>query len=106
VRDEVRQLVEQDGAAFVEVFVKCPIDVLVQRDVKGLYRKALAGELKAFTGVSDPYEAPLSPDVVIESDRESVELSVARILAELERRPIGACSGGDRNRRQQQPVQR
>src|SRR6266478_5922988 len=74
VRDEVRRLVEQDGAEFIEVFVKCPISVLAERDVKGLYKKALAGEIKSFTGVSDPYEAPLSPDVLVESDRESVEL--------------------------------
>ena len=88
VRDEVRQLVEQDGATFVEVFVKCPIDVLAERDVKGLYKKALAGELKGFTGVSDPYEQPLTPDVVIESDRETVEFSAAKIISELERRQL------------------
>ena len=88
VRDEVRQLVEQDGATFVEVFVKCPIDVLAERDVKGLYKKALAGELKGFTGVSDPYEQPLAPDVVIESDRESVAFSTEKIISELERREL------------------
>ena len=88
VRDEVRRLVEQDGAAFIEVFVKCAIDVLAERDVKGLYKKALAGEIKEFTGVSDPYEAPLTPDVLIESDRESVEFSLAKILRELERRQL------------------
>jgi adenylyl-sulfate kinase len=88
VRDEVRQLVERDGAVFIEVFVKCPIDVLAERDVKGLYKKALAGEIKGFTGVSDPYEQPLAPDVVVESDRESVEFSLAKILRELERRQL------------------
>src|SRR5437870_3125005 len=70
VRAEVRRLVEQDGAEFVEVFVKCPIDVLMERDMKGLYKKALAGEIRGFTGVDDPYEEPLAPDVVIESGRE------------------------------------
>ena len=90
VRDEVRRLVEQDGAEFVEVFLSCPIDVLAERDVKGLYKKALAGELKGFTGVSDPYEAPLSADLVVESDRESVEVSTARILEVLERRQLVA----------------
>ena len=88
VRDEVRRLVEQDGAVFIEVFVKCPIDVLAERDVKGLYKKALAGEIKGFTGVSDPYEQPLAPDVVVESDRESIEFSLAKILRELERRQL------------------
>jgi adenylyl-sulfate kinase len=88
VRDEVRQLVEQDGAEFIEVFVKCPIDVLAERDVKGLYKKALAGEIKGFTGVSDPYEQPQAPEVVVESDRESVDFSLAKILGELERRHL------------------
>ena len=88
VRDEVRQLVEQDGAEFIEVFVKCPIDVLAERDVKGLYKKALAGEIKGFTGVSDPYEQPIAPELVIESDRESVEFSLLKILDELERREL------------------
>jgi len=88
VRDEVRRLIEADGAAFVEVFVKCPIEVLAERDVKGLYKKALAGELKGFTGVSDPYEEPFAPEVVIESNLEAVEFSVTKILHELERRKL------------------
>ncbi len=88
VRDEVRSAVEQDGAEFIEVFVKCPIAVLAERDVKGLYKKALAGELKGFTGVSDPYEEPLAPDVVVETDRESVEFSGGKILLELEQRGL------------------
>jgi adenylyl-sulfate kinase len=90
VRDDVRRSVEQDGAEFVEVFVSCPVDVLAERDVKGLYKKALAGEIKGFTGVSDPYEAPLSADLVVESDRESVEVSTARIIEVLERRQLVA----------------
>jgi len=88
VRDEVRRLIEADGAAFIEVYVKCPIEVLAERDVKGLYKKALAGELKGFTGVSDPYEEPFAPEVVIESNREAVEFSVTKILRELERRKL------------------
>jgi adenylylsulfate kinase len=88
VREEVKQLIEDDGASFVEVFVKCPLDVLTQRDVKGLYKKALAGELKNFTGVSDPYEAPINPTVVVETDRETVEFSAAKILAALEQREV------------------
>ncbi len=88
VRDEVRRAVEQDGAEFIEVFVKCPIAVLAERDVKGLYKKALAGEIKGFTGISDPYEEPLAPDVLVETDRESVESSTSKIIRELERRHL------------------
>ena len=87
-RDEVRRLVEQDDAEFIEVFVKCPIDVLAERDVKGLYNKALAGEIKGFTGIDDPYEQPLSPDVLVESDRELVEFSTRKVVDELERREL------------------
>jgi adenylyl-sulfate kinase len=87
-RDEVRRSIEQDGTRFVEVFVKCPVAVLAERDVKGLYLKALAGELKGFTGVSDPYEEPLAPEVVVETDRESVEFSVSKILNALEERGL------------------
>ncbi|HZE69297.1 MAG TPA: adenylyl-sulfate kinase [Pyrinomonadaceae bacterium] len=87
-RDEVRRSVEQDGAQFIEVFVKCPIAVLAERDVKGLYKKALAGELEGFTGVSDPYEEPRAPDVVVETDRESVEFSISKILNALEQRDL------------------
>jgi adenylyl-sulfate kinase len=88
VRDEVRRSVERTGAAFVEVFVECPIGVLTRRDVKGLYKKALAGEIKEFTGISDPYEEPLRPDVVVRTDEESVETSTERIIHELERRRL------------------
>jgi len=84
IRDEVRLAVESDGAKFVEIFVKASLDTLVARDVKGLYKKALAGEIKQFTGVSDPYEEPLNPELVVESDHETVEESAAKILARLE----------------------
>ncbi len=80
VRDEVRQTIGR----FVEVYCHCPIEVLAERDVKGLYKKALAGEIKHFTGVSDPYEAPENPEVVIESGSESIDESVARIMRKLE----------------------
>lgn len=88
VRDEVRQAIEGDGAEFIEVFVQCPIAVLAERDVKGLYKKALAGEIKGFTGVSDPYEEPLAPDVLVQTDRESIEQSVSKIVRELELRQL------------------
>jgi adenylylsulfate kinase-like enzyme len=88
VREEVRKAVEADGADFIEVFVKCPIEVLAERDVKGLYKKALAGEIKEFTGVSDPYEQPLNADVTVETDRESISESAFKIIAELEKRGL------------------
>lgn len=79
IRDEVRSRIGD----FVEVYAKCPLEALVARDVKGLYKKALAGEIKEFTGVSDPYEEPLHPEVVVETDRETVDESVNKILARL-----------------------
>jgi len=83
IRDEIRHQVTGNGAGFVEVYVKCPIDVLAERDVKGLYKKAIAGEIKNFTGVSDPYEEPLAPEVTVESDKETVDASVAKIIDRL-----------------------
>ena len=69
---------------FVEVFMECPLDVLVQRDTKGLYRKAIAGEIPMFTGISDPYEEPLEPEITVNSARETPEEGAARIWAKLE----------------------
>jgi adenylylsulfate kinase len=79
-REEMRRLAELDNIRFVEVFVRADLDVLVRRDVKGLYKRALAGELLHFTGVSDPYEAPTSPDLVVRTDLETVGESVEKIV--------------------------
>jgi len=79
VRDENRARIGR----FVEVYAQCPIDVLAERDVKGLYKKALRGEIKNFTGVDDPYEPPLNPEVVIESDKETPEQSAATVMKKL-----------------------
>lgn len=79
-RDEVRR----NTTGFIEVFVDAPLETCAARDVKGLYAKAFAGELKEFTGVSDPYEAPLSPEITLHTDRETVEDSVGKIIAYLE----------------------
>jgi adenylyl-sulfate kinase len=87
VRDEIRRQI----GSFVEVYVKCPIEVLAERDAKGLYKKALAGELKNFTGVDDPYEAPLAPEVVVETDLENPRESVARIISKLEEMTLVAA---------------
>jgi len=80
IRDEQRALVPK----FVEVYCKSSIEALAARDPKGLYRKALAGEIKGFTGIDDPYEEPLSPEVVVYTDRETKEESLAKIIAKLE----------------------
>jgi adenylyl-sulfate kinase len=80
VRDEVRAQIGR----FVEVYVEAPLETVIARDTKGLYKKALAGEIAQFTGVSDPYEAPLSPELTIHSAAENPEASAARILATLE----------------------
>jgi adenylyl-sulfate kinase len=81
VRDEVRSKIEN----FVEVFVDTPLELCIQRDVKGMYKKALAGEMKNFTGISDPYEPPLHPEILIQTQKESAQESAARILGRLER---------------------
>ena len=81
IRDEIRAKIQH----FVEVYVQAPIEVLADRDVKGLYKKALAGEIKGFTGVDDPYEPPLHPEVTCYSDgRETPEESAAKVVARLE----------------------
>jgi adenylyl-sulfate kinase len=82
VRDEARTQIGR----FVEVFVRCPLDVLVQRDTKGLYAKALRGEIAQFTGVSDPYEEPSAPELRIDTEQESAEDSAARLVALVEER--------------------
>jgi adenylyl-sulfate kinase len=80
VREEIRANIPN----FVEVYVECPIDVLAERDVKGLYKKALAGEIPNFTGITDPYEPPVNPEVTVNSSTETVEQSAARIWDKLE----------------------
>jgi sulfate adenylyltransferase len=87
-RGEVRSLTAADGVPFVEVYATADLDALVARDVKGLYKKALAGEVQHFTGVSDPYEPPLDAEVVVHTDRETVAESADRILAALEERGL------------------
>lgn len=80
---EIREEVRGRIGNFVEVYVHCPIEVLADRDVKGLYRKALAGEIDSFTGVSDPYEPPENPEVAVDSSKESVDASVDKVWSKL-----------------------
>ena len=99
IRDEVREKIGR----FVEVHVECPIDVLAERDIKGLYKQALAGQIANFTGVTDPYEPPLNPEVICYSDgRETPEQSAAKVITQLEelgyierRTPVATPAGGD-----------
>ena len=85
VRDEIRR---EHDAPFVEIFVECPLETLVQRDPKGLYAKAVRGEIANFSGISDPYEAPQSPDITVHTDRETVDASRDVILRWLETRQL------------------
>jgi adenylylsulfate kinase len=79
-RDQVRRRIID----FVEVFVDAPLEVCAQRDVKGLYEKAFAGEIKQFTGVSDPYEPPAAPDLHLKTDEETPEESARKVIEKLE----------------------
>ena len=85
LRDEARELM---GDRFIEVFVKASVEACIARDPKGLYKKALAGEIKEFTGVSDPYEEPLNPEIVLDTEAESPEESAAKLIALLEERQL------------------
>ncbi len=79
-RDQVRRRIID----FVEVFVDVPLEVAAERDVKGLYQKAFAGEIKQFTGVSDPYEPPAAPDLVLKTDQEEPHESARKVIEKLE----------------------
>ncbi len=83
-RDEVRELHEQAGLEFIEVFVDCSLAVAEERDPKGLYKKARAGEIKNFTGIDDPYEAPVTPEIHLHTDKMSIEQEVQIVLDHLE----------------------
>lgn len=94
---EVRDFLRQDIGRFVEVYCKCPMDILIERDVKGLYKKALAGEIENFTGVSDPYEEPLNAEVVVDTDTETHQESAGKILARLEELNYIPQASGDQD---------
>src|SRR6266403_3244345 len=86
-RRNARGLIEEHGD-FVEVFVKASVDVCASRDVKGLYEKAFSGEIKEFTGVSDPYEEPSAPELVLDTESQSPQESAARVLEVLTARGL------------------
>ena len=88
IRDELRASIPN----FVEIHVTCPMEILIERDVKGLYKKAMAGEIAQFTGITDPYEPPLRPELTVDSSRESPEESCQRVWQTLE--SLGLISFG------------
>lgn len=85
-REAAKEIIGKEN--FIEVYVNAPIEVCERRDVKGLYKKARAGEIKQFTGIDSPYEEPLRPDVVAESDRATISTCVEKILFTLERKGV------------------
>lgn len=87
-RDAVRALHDEDGLDFIEVYVQVPLEVAEERDPKGLYKKARAGEIKGFTGIDDPYEEPTKAEIVLPTHELSVEESVLKLLEELEARGL------------------
>ncbi|MBX3055719.1 MAG: adenylyl-sulfate kinase [Anaerolineae bacterium] len=89
VRDHVRA----ETTNFLEVFVDAPLEVVMARDVKGMYKKAIAGEIPNFTGISDPFEAPANPDIHLRTDQETPVESAAKIITELEKRGLIPLNG-------------
>ncbi|MBI2174030.1 MAG: adenylyl-sulfate kinase [Candidatus Omnitrophica bacterium] len=82
---EIRDFNRREIGHFIEIYVRCSIEELTRRDVKGLYKKAIAGEIKNFTGVSDPYEAPLAPEITVDSEKQNEQESLKEILQYLQR---------------------
>ncbi|MDE2216350.1 MAG: adenylyl-sulfate kinase [Planctomycetota bacterium] len=80
---EARDKARKEIGNFVEVYVKCPLEVCAERDVKGLYKKAMKGDIQGFVGISDPYEEPLNPELVVETNSETVEESTKKIIKKL-----------------------
>lgn len=80
---ETRDFNRKEIGDFVEVYCKCPLEVCIERDVKGFFKKALAGEIKNYTGIDDPYEEPLSPECVLETDEETPEESITKLIQKL-----------------------
>ena len=88
-RQRAREIALQSGADFVEVFVDAPIAICEERDPKGLYKKARAGEIAEFTGISAPYEAPENPEVTVQTDRQTLDESIGRVMEFLKSRLRG-----------------
>jgi adenylylsulfate kinase len=98
---EARNNARTEIGAFVEIYVCCPLPVCMQRDVKGLYARALRGDLQNLTGFSDPYEAPVDPDIIVQTDRQTPEESLDLILDGLDRLGYLSMKG----RRRERPIE-
>jgi len=81
---ERRRKTREEIENFVEIYTRCPVDACIERDIKGMYKKALAGEITNFTGVDDPYEEPENPELIVDTDKETIEESVQKVLTKLE----------------------
>lgn len=80
---EIRDMAREEIGNFIEIYAKCSLEVCMERDVKGMYEKAIKGEIKEFTGISDPYEEPLDPEILLETDKETLEESVDKVIKRL-----------------------
>ncbi|QJD85129.1 adenylyl-sulfate kinase [Cohnella herbarum] len=95
---EMREYCRKQLVSYVEVYVKCPIDICMERDVKGLYKKAIEGRIPLFTGLTDRFDEPISPDLIVETDKESPEESAAKVVDLLRSLPLMSSlgeNGGD-----------
>jgi adenylyl-sulfate kinase len=81
---DIRAESRREIGTFLEVYTKCALDVCIERDVKGMYKKAMRGEIKEFTGISDPYEEPENPEILLETDKETLEESAGKVIRKLE----------------------
>jgi len=82
---DIRAEARAEIGSFVEVYTKCALETCISRDVKGMYQKAIEGKIKEFTGISDPYEEPEHPEILLETDKESLDESTAKVLSYLEK---------------------
>ena len=80
---EIRAESRREIGSFVEIYTKCPLETCMERDIKGMYKKAIEGKIKEFTGISDPYEEPLNAEIVLETDKETIDESVQRVMRRL-----------------------
>lgn len=80
---EIRAQSRQEIGNFIEVYTKCALEVCIERDIKGMYKKAMKGEIKEFTGISDPYEEPSNPEILLQTDKETLEESAQKVLRRL-----------------------
>jgi adenylylsulfate kinase len=81
---ERREKSRKEIGDFVEVYVKCPLEICMKRDIKGMYKKAINGEITNFTGINDPYEEPIDPEIIIEADKETIDESANKVLKKLD----------------------